>query len=113
MVKELAEHFGSGLALSEYPWQMLDENKWLAARHGLEAELVDLPSSERVGAKALVRRLLERLTPHAQDLGGDAALDGIRDLLERGNGAARQIVVYEANHDLNEVIAEIVAATAP
>jgi len=113
MVKELAERFESGLALSEYPWQMLDENKWLAARHGLEAELVDLPSSERVGAKALARRLLERLTPHAQDLGGDAALDGIRDLLERGNGAARQIVVYEANHDLNEVIAEIVAATAP
>ena len=34
------------------------------------------------------------------------------DLLERGNGAARQIVVYEANHDLREVMSEIVAATA-
>jgi len=113
MVKELAERFESGMPLSEYPWQMLDENKWLAARHGLDAELVDLPSSERVGAKALTRRLLERLTPHAQDLGGDAALDGITDLLERGNGAARQIVVYEANRDLNEVVAEIIAATAP
>ena len=113
MVKELAERFESGMALSDYPWQMLDENRWLAARYGLDAELVDLPSSERVGAKALTRRLLERLTPHAQDLGGDAALDGIRDLLERGNGAARQIVVYEANGDLNEVVAEIIAATAP
>ena len=29
----------------------------------------------------------------------------------RGNGAARQVVVYEANHDLREVMAEIVAAT--
>jgi len=112
MVKELAERFDSGKPLSDYPWQMLDENKWLAARHGLGAELVDLPSSERVGAKALTRRLLERLTAHAQDLGGERALDGIRDLLDRGNGAARQIVVYEANRDLNEVMAEIIAATA-
>ena len=43
---------------ADYPWQMLDENKWLAARHGLEGELVDLPSSERVATKALARRLL-------------------------------------------------------
>ena len=34
----------------DYPWQMLDENKWLAARHGLDGELVDLPV-ERAGAR--------------------------------------------------------------
>ena len=112
MVKELSEHYDEGKPLADYPWQMLDENKWLAARHGLDGEIVDLPSSERVGTKALTRRLLERLAPHAQDLGSGDALDGIRDLLERGNGASRQIVVYEANHDLNEVMAEIIAATA-
>ena len=112
MVKELAAHYDAGSQLAEYPWQMLDENKWLAARHGLQGEIVDLPSSERVGTKALTRRLLERLAPHAQDLGSQDELDGIRDLLERGNGASRQIVVYEANRDLNEVMAEIVAATA-
>ena len=32
--------------------------------------------------------------------------------LARGNGAARQIVVFEANHDLREVMGEIVGATA-
>jgi carboxylate-amine ligase len=112
MVKELSEHFDQGAKLAEYPWQMLDENKWLAARHGLEGEIVDLPANERVGTKALTRRLLDRLTPHAQDLGSEDALDGVRDLLERGNGASRQIVVYEANNDLNEVMAEIIAATA-
>ncbi|MDX6718222.1 MAG: glutamate---cysteine ligase / carboxylate-amine ligase, partial [Solirubrobacteraceae bacterium] len=112
MVKELAEHYDAGKRLAEYPWQMLDENKWLAARHGLEGEIVDLPSNERVVTKALTRRLLDRLEPLAQDLGSGDALDGIRDVLERGNGASRQIVVYEANHDLDEVMAEIVAATA-
>ena len=113
MVKELAEHFEGGSQLAPYPWQMLDENKWLAARHGLDGELVDLPSSERVATKTLARRLLDRLREHAQDLGSDAELEGVADLIERGNGAARQMVVYEANHDLREVMAEIVAATAP
>ena len=46
-----------------------------------------------------------------QDLGSAAELEGIEDLLARGNGAARQLVVYEANHDLDEVMAEIVDAT--
>jgi carboxylate-amine ligase len=111
MVKELAEHFDAGGGLAPYPWQMLDENKWLAARHGLDGELVDLPSSERVQTKALARRLLDRLREHAQDLGSAGELEGIADLIDRGNGAARQMVVYEANHDLREVMAEIVAAT--
>jgi glutamate---cysteine ligase / carboxylate-amine ligase len=111
MVKELAEHFDAGEHLGEYPWQMLDENRWLAARHGLEGELVDLPSNQRVATKALARRLVDRLREHAQDLGSAGELAGIDDLLVRGNGAARQVVVYEANHDLREVMAEIVTAT--
>jgi glutamate---cysteine ligase / carboxylate-amine ligase len=112
MVKELAEHFESGAKLSRYPFEMLDENKWLAARHGLEGELVDLPAAERVPTKQLAHRLLHRLREHAQDLGSAAELDELEDLLRNGNGAQRQIVVYEANHDLREVVAEIVAATA-
>jgi carboxylate-amine ligase len=112
MVKELAEHFEAGMRLTPYPHQMIDENKWLAARHGLDGELVDLPSRERVDTRELARRLLERLRPHAEQLGSAQELAGIEDLLERGNGAARQLVVHEANRDLREVVAEIVTATA-
>jgi glutamate---cysteine ligase / carboxylate-amine ligase len=66
-----------------------------------------------VGTKALARRLLDRLREHAQDLGSAAELEAIEDLLAHGNGAQRQMVVYEANHDLREVMAEIVTATTP
>ena len=113
MVRELAQHFESGQHLSRYPLEMLDENKWLAARHGLEGELVDLPSSDRVPTRALARRLLDRMREHCQDLGSVDELEAVEDLLTRGNGASRQVVVYEANHDLREVMAEIVAATLP
>jgi glutamate---cysteine ligase / carboxylate-amine ligase len=112
MVKELCEHFEAGRSFGEYPWQMLDENRWLAARHGLEGDLVDLPSNQRVATRALAQRLLDRLREHAQDLRSTDELEGIDDILQRGNGAARQLLVYEANHDLREVMAEIVGATA-
>jgi glutamate---cysteine ligase / carboxylate-amine ligase len=112
LVRELADHYDSGVELSSYPFEMLDENKWLAARHGLEGELVDLPSAELVPTRDLARRLLDRTRGVAEDLGSAADFDGVEDLLERGNGASRQVVVHEANHDLREVMAEIVAATA-
>src|SRR3954452_13686054 len=112
MVKELCEHFDSGEELSRYPYEMLDENKWLGARHGLEGHLVDLPTNERVSTSELTRRVVDRLREHAQDLGSAGELEGIEDLLDRGNGATRQVVVYEANHDLREVVGEIVEKTS-
>src|SRR3954466_1440810 len=112
MVKELCEHFDSGEELSRYPYEMLDENKWLAARHGLEGNLVDLPTNERVPTSELTRRVVDRLREHAQELGSAGELEGIEDLLDRGNGATRQVVVYEANHDLREVVGEIVEKTS-
>jgi carboxylate-amine ligase len=111
MVRELCEHYASGGHFGDYPWQMLDENKWLAARHGLDGELIDLPSNERVATKTLARRLVDRLRGHAEDLGSAADLDGVIDLMERGNGAERQLVVYEANRDFTELMREIVEAT--
>ena len=112
LVKELCEHFDGKGKLGSYPYEMLDENKWIAARHGLDGELIDLPEQDRVGVKELARRLLHRLREHAQELGCEHELESLGDIIRHGNGAARQLVVYEANHDLREVMAEIVAASA-
>ena len=111
MVKELAEHYGSGKPLSDYPHEMLDENKWLAARRGLDGDLVDLPSENRVATKDLARRVLDRMREHADDLGSGDELAGVEDIIDRGTGADRQVVVYEANRDLRELMSEIVNAT--
>jgi len=111
LVRELGEHFEAGKKLSRYPYEMLDENKFLAARHGLEGELVDLPKASRVSTRQLARRVLGRMREHAQDLGSLADLECVDDILDGGNGGARQLVVYEANHDLHEVMAEIVEKT--
>jgi len=113
MAKELGDHFDADKQLSQYPFEMLDENKWLAARHGLDGELVDLPSRDRVSTKELAQRLVDRLRGHAEDLGSSHELEAIDDLIEHGNGASRQLLVYEANRDLQEVVGEIVQKTSP
>ena len=99
---------------ADYPYEMLDENKWLASRHGLEGELVDLPGARDVsaprrspGGSTTACRSTRRTS--ARRRSSRASLD----LLEHGNGAYRQRKVYEANRDFSELLQDIVAASAP
>jgi carboxylate-amine ligase len=89
------------------------ENKWLAVRYGLEAPIMDLATRRRnrVPVAQLVRRRLKELEPHARELGSERELEGISDILRRGNGSDRQLRVYTANRDIVEVAREIADAT--
>jgi carboxylate-amine ligase len=115
LVKLYCERFDRGEQIRSYHRILTSENKWLAARYGLEAPLMDLETGRRnrVPVAQLIRRRLEELAPHARELGSEAELEGIQDLLTRGNGAARQLRVFNANRDLVEVVREIADATAP
>ena len=112
MCKELAEHYDAGYALGTYPQEMLEENKWLAARYGIEGNLVDLPQSSRCTAVELASRLVDRLRPHAQDLGCGREFDAVEELIERGTGADRQLAVWRADRDLRGLVRKIAEATA-
>ena len=107
LVKQLCEDEPPG----DVPDEILAENKFRAARRGLEGDLVDLPTCERMPVADLARRVLDRAREHAQDLGGGDALDALEDLLEHGNGAMRQRRIYAANHDFAELVGELAAAT--
>ena len=111
LVRKLGTESDDDGVPERYSHEMLDENRWMAARHGLGGELVDLPSTERIATKTFIRRLLDEVRGHAEDLGCSDELAGVVDLLERGNGAQRQVVVFEANRDLRELMADIVVAT--
>ncbi len=113
LVKVFCERFDRGEEILSYHRILTSENKWLAARYGLEAPLMDLETGRRnrVPVARLVRRRLEELAPHARELGSDRELEGIEDLLGNGNGADRQLRVFNANRDLVEVVREIADAT--
>ncbi len=87
------------------------ENKWRAARYGLQATVIDLARGGPVPVARLVERTLREIAPHARDVGCDRELDGIRRILRDGNGADRQLSVYAATGDTREVARDIADIT--
>jgi glutamate---cysteine ligase / carboxylate-amine ligase len=113
IVKYYSERYDKGLEIPSYHRILTTENKWLAGRYGLEAPVMDLATGRRnrVSLAQLVRRTLRELEPHARELGSDRELEGVREILSKGNGADRQLRIFNANHDLVEVAHEIANAT--
>jgi carboxylate-amine ligase len=113
LVKHYCEQFERGEPIPSYHRILTTENKWLAARYGLEAPVMDLATGRRnrVPVAQLVRRTLKEIEPHARDLGAERELEGVLEILARGNGADRQLRTFNANRDIVEVVAEIAAAT--
>jgi carboxylate-amine ligase len=113
LVKLYAERFDRGEEITSYHRILTTENKWLAGRYGLEAPLMDLATGRRnrMPVAQLIRRTLKEIEPHARELGSDRELEGIEEILRKGNGADRQLRVFNANRDIVEVVSEIANAT--
>ena len=113
LVKYYAELYDSGDELPSFHRILITENKWLGARYGLEAPVMDLATGRRnrVPVAQLIRRTLRDIEPHARELGAERELEGIRSILGKGNGADRQLRVFNANRDIVEVVGEIADAT--
>jgi len=78
--------------------EVLAENRFIAARDGMEARLIDAVAEQRVPARELLARLLQAVRPHAADLGCESALDALVMLGEEP-GAVRQLrVAGEPRH---------------
>ena len=113
LVKHYSDQFDREATIPSYHRILTTENKWLAARYGLEAPLIDLATGRRnrVPVARLIRRTLKLIEPHARELGADRELAGIAEILARGNGADRQVRVFNANRDIVEVVSEIANET--
>jgi carboxylate-amine ligase len=113
LVKLFSERYDRGDPIPSYHRILTTENKWLAGRYGLEAPLMDLATGRRnrIPVAQLIRRTLKELEPHARELGSDRELEGIEEILRNGNGADRQLRVFNANRDIVEVVSEIADAT--
>jgi len=113
LVKYYSERYDAGEEIPSYHRILTTENKWLAARYGIEAPVMDLLTGRRnrVPVAQLVRRTIKLVQPHAEDLGSERELTGIEEILRRGNGADRQLRVFNANRDIVEVVREIAELT--
>ena len=113
LVKALSDRYDTGDEIPSYHRILTSENKWLAARYGLDAPVMDLATGRRIRIPIakLVRRTLRELEPYARELGSERELEGIEALLGRGNSAERQLRIFNANRDIVEVARAIADAT--
>jgi carboxylate-amine ligase len=96
-----------------YPRALIEENKWRAARWGLEGKLIDFGKREEVPMRDLAVELLEFIDDVVDDLGSRSAVEYVHTVLRDGTSADRQLAVYRQTGDLTAVVRDIVEQTKP
>jgi glutamate---cysteine ligase / carboxylate-amine ligase len=109
LVVEADQRLENGETLPSIPPWHVQENKWRAARYGLDAEIIlDADSNERLVTDDL-NDLLERLAPVARRLGCSEELSWVADIPRRGASYQRQRrVSAAAGGDLVAVVDSLV-----
>lgn len=84
------------------------ENKWRAARHGLDAEIITDESGSLVPVRDAIRDIVEELSPVASGLGCLDELRHILTIVDNGPSYLRQRAVAERTGSLAEVVDSLV-----
>lgn len=113
LVQVLVEHFSRLLdegreLLTLQPWYVR-ENKWRAARYGLEARIIVDREGTQVPVVEHLRDTIEELADIAVELKCARELAGIETTLTQGASYARQLLVADAaDGDLREVVRHLI-----
>ncbi|EGD55008.1 glutamate--cysteine ligase [Gordonia neofelifaecis] len=109
LIVDLDRRLTAGETLPQMaPW-LVQENKWRAARYGLDAIIIqDAACSERLVTEDLAE-LLVRLEPVAASLGCLDELATVGDIVARGASYQRQQSVFEQTGDMRRVVDSVVA----
>lgn len=91
---------------------LINENKWRAARYGVEGKLIDFGKQEEVPLAQLMAEMLEIVRDEVRELGSEEEVSYVHEILRGGSGADRQIAVWQrTGGDLRAVVDHIVEET--
>ncbi|SFC38779.1 carboxylate-amine ligase [Flexibacter flexilis DSM 6793] len=112
LVAKIYKLMKANLNFRLYRRALINENKWRAARYGIEGKLIDFGKQEEVDCKALIQELLDFVDDVVDELGSRHELEYIQQMVKQGTGADRQLAVYNATGgDLRRVVDYIVEQT--
>lgn len=104
LVEWLGERSAAGEVLVATPAWRMRENKWRAARWGLEAQLVVSDDGRTAPLRGEAATMLERLSPYARRLECETELDAVRTILEAGGSYQRQRSVFAQAQSAGAVV---------
>lgn len=88
-----------------YPVELVAENKWRAARYGIDGRLVDFGKMEEVPLSELIEELVDDFLADVLDrLGTRREAEVAYRILEEGTSADRQLARYRETGDLTAVV---------
>jgi carboxylate-amine ligase len=103
--------YDANLDWRHYRRMLINENKWRAARFGLDGKLIDLGKKIEVSTPSLIVELLEFIDDVVVELGVKEEVLYVHEILRHRTGADRQLAVYEKTRDLKAVVQYIVDET--
>src|SRR5438128_557854 len=94
-----------------YRRRLLDENRWRAARYGIDGKLIDFGRETEVDERSLLNELLEFVASEVNEFGTHREMAHIERILSEGTGADRQLAIWKQTQDMKAVVDHIVAET--
>jgi glutamate---cysteine ligase / carboxylate-amine ligase len=94
-----------------YHRRLIEENKWRAARWGLDGKLIDFGRRQEVPMRDLAIELLAFVDDVVDELGSRQEVDYVKTILREGTSADWQLRVYRETGDLRAVVRAVVDAT--
>jgi len=94
-----------------YRRALVMENKWRAARYGINGKMIDWGKQKEVPIRDLILEYLDFVDDVVDELDSREEINYIRTILETGNGADRQLKVFQETGDLKKVVDYIIEET--
>ena len=94
-----------------YGRALLMENKWRAARYGLDGMLIDFGRETEVPERELILEYLDFVDDVVDELECRKEVEYVQTMLDRGTGADRQLRIFNETNDLRQVVQYMVAET--
>ena len=112
IVVKLHKLRAQNVTFRKYPRRLIDENRWRAARYGLDGKLIDFGRCCEVDERDLLHEMLEFISTETDELGLQHEIEHIESILRDGAGADRQLRAWErSGGNLKAVVDQIVEET--
>ncbi len=111
IIVKLHRLYTRNLGYRLYSRALIEENKWRAARWGMDGKLIDFGKREEVPMRALALELLEFVDDVVDELESREAVEYVHTVLREGTSADRQLAVFRQTGDLKEVVQHLVRET--
>ena len=110
-VAKLYKLYAANQGFRLYRRSLLMENKWRAARYGLDGKLIDFGKQIEVPERELLEEYLQFVDDVLDELDCRAEVEYVREIMKMGTGADRQLRVYRETGDMKAVVDYIIEET--